>query len=436
MTAVGETRVLPEDLGATVARLRPIFERLYASAHRCVGCVGRAAFVLRVAGAAAVVVAQDAPKRRNAIVFVADGLRHGSVNRGRYAGALQSPHRRRVLRQQPRRVSNADDAECGGDCDGTLPGRHGAVRQPDLHRVSAVHDRRRSGSSGTMVPDVEDPFVLADINRRFGGNYLREASLLAFARSYGYNTAALGKTGPAASQDLSEAAAVRGRMRDPVTIILEGATGTPRAVPLTAATLALLKAAGLAAGAAAAQSVRPGRTRCQARAPRSRASTVVRRCGHQGDTAGVCEERRAVRARVLVGRSGPHAARPGRQPESARARHQRRDVEGGDPERRSKSEADSRLPRRESRGARQHRISSSPPIMDSRRSAAATSMHRGAQRAAIRRASATRTPKAVKTSMTDSSRRDFSPSISRASSTCRCTTRNSRPSTIAASDAT
>ena len=91
----------------------------------------------------------------------------------------------------------------------------------------------------------EDPFVLADINRRFGGNYIREASLLAFARSYGYNTAALGKTGPAASQDLSEAAAVRGRMRDPVTIILEGATGTPRAVPLTAATLALLKAAGL-----------------------------------------------------------------------------------------------------------------------------------------------------------------------------------------------
>ena len=32
MTAVGETRVLPEDLGATVARLRPIFEKLYAGA--------------------------------------------------------------------------------------------------------------------------------------------------------------------------------------------------------------------------------------------------------------------------------------------------------------------------------------------------------------------------------------------------------------------
>jgi ATP adenylyltransferase len=30
MTAVGETRVLPEDLAATVARLRPIFETLRA----------------------------------------------------------------------------------------------------------------------------------------------------------------------------------------------------------------------------------------------------------------------------------------------------------------------------------------------------------------------------------------------------------------------
>ena len=30
MTAVGQTRVLPEDLGATAARLRPIFEKLHA----------------------------------------------------------------------------------------------------------------------------------------------------------------------------------------------------------------------------------------------------------------------------------------------------------------------------------------------------------------------------------------------------------------------
>jgi hypothetical protein len=31
MTAIGETRVLPEDLAATVNKLRPIFQRLSAS---------------------------------------------------------------------------------------------------------------------------------------------------------------------------------------------------------------------------------------------------------------------------------------------------------------------------------------------------------------------------------------------------------------------
>ena len=40
---------------------------------------GVRAFVLLLC-AGALVVAQDAPKRRNAIIFVADGLRHGSVN--------------------------------------------------------------------------------------------------------------------------------------------------------------------------------------------------------------------------------------------------------------------------------------------------------------------------------------------------------------------
>ena len=63
-------------------------------------------------------------------------------------------------------------------------------------------------------------------------------------------------------------------------------------------------------------------------------------------------------------------------------------------------------------------------------------MRRAGRRAATRRASDTRTPKGGRTSTTGSSRQDFSRSISRATSTCRCTTPSSRPSTIAASGAT
>jgi arylsulfatase A-like enzyme len=202
--------------------------------------------VVLIAGAATVITAQDAqPKRRNAIIFVADGLRHDSVN------PTDTPALHRV-RTEGVYFANSHAVfptqtmpNASAIATGHYPGDTGQF----ANQIFIGYPLFTSGTMGqrpdTMVPDVEDPIVLADINGQFGGNYLREASLLAYARSYGYNTAALGKTGPAAAQDLSEAAAVRGRMRAPVTVILEGATGTPRAVPLSSETAALLKAAGL-----------------------------------------------------------------------------------------------------------------------------------------------------------------------------------------------
>ena len=194
--------------------------------------------------ASAVIAAQNAPAR-NAIIFIADGLRHGSVNpvdtpalyRVRTEGVyFANSHAVFPTQTMPNAAAIAT---------GHYPGDTGQF----ANQIYLGYPLFTSGSlglrPGTVAPDVEDPFVLADINRQFGGNYIREASLIAFARSYGYNTAAIGKTGPALAQDVSEAAAMRGRMREPVTIILDGATGTPRAIPLTAETLAVLKAAGL-----------------------------------------------------------------------------------------------------------------------------------------------------------------------------------------------
>ena len=125
---------------------------------------------------------------------------------------------------------------------------------------------------GTMVPDVEDPLVLADINEHFGGNYLREASLARLCpvvrlQHRGHSE----RPDPPASQDLSEVDRGRaGVMREPVTIILEGATGTPRAVPLSAAHARAAEGGRPAAGAAAATPVRPGRTRT----PGTRAANI------------------------------------------------------------------------------------------------------------------------------------------------------------------
>ena len=199
-----------------------------------------------IAGTATVITAQDAPPiRRNAIIFIADGLRHGSVNptdtpalyRIRTEGVyFANSHAVFPTQTMPNATAIAT---------GHTPGDTGQFANQIFVGYPLYTSGALGQSPGSIVPDVEDPFVLADINRRFGGNYIREASLLAYARSYGYNTAALGKTGPAAAQDLSEVMGARGKMREPVTIILDGATGTPRAVPISAPTAALLKAAGL-----------------------------------------------------------------------------------------------------------------------------------------------------------------------------------------------
>jgi hypothetical protein len=111
---------------------------------------------------------------------------------------------------------------------GHYPGDTGQFAN-QIFTAYPLFDKGHFGQArGTMVPDVEDPLVLGDINDHFGGNYLREASVVALARSYGYSTAVIGKVGPAASQDVSELNTVRGALRNPITIVLDGAMGTPR----------------------------------------------------------------------------------------------------------------------------------------------------------------------------------------------------------------
>ena len=106
---------------------------------------------------------------------------------------------------------------------GTIPGDTGQFAN-QIFTGYPLFDRGNFGRArGTMVPEVEDGIVLADINDHFGGNYLREASLVAYARAYGRNTASIGKTGPVAFRIRRMSAPVRGVLRDPITIIIDGA---------------------------------------------------------------------------------------------------------------------------------------------------------------------------------------------------------------------
>ena len=185
--------------------------------------------------------------QRNIIIFVADGLRHGSVN------ATDTPALWHV-RTDGVHFANSHSVfptltmpNASAIATGHLPGDTGEFAN-NIFPGFAIFDSGNFGrAAGSLTPSVEDNQVLGDLDDHFGGNYLQEESLLSAARRSGYNTAAVGKLGPTAIQDLPELAPEHGRFRQPTTIIIDPATGTDEGLPLSPETAATIKAAGLPA---------------------------------------------------------------------------------------------------------------------------------------------------------------------------------------------
>ena len=101
----------------------------------------------------------------------------------------------------------------------------------------------------SSIPFIENDPILGDLDDHFEGNFLGEDSLLAIARANGYSTAAVGKLGPVAIQDVTQLAPRDARFEVPQTIIIDDSTGAPApggaAPPLAADVLAALRQAGL-----------------------------------------------------------------------------------------------------------------------------------------------------------------------------------------------
>jgi arylsulfatase A-like enzyme len=93
---------------------------------------------------------------------------------------------------------------------------------------------------GSPIAPLEDDAVLGLMNKRFGGNYLNQKSLLQVAREKGFATAAIGKLGPTAIQDVMARDGEGG-------IVIDDATGYPGddGVGLAPDIAAAIKAAGL-----------------------------------------------------------------------------------------------------------------------------------------------------------------------------------------------
>jgi predicted AlkP superfamily pyrophosphatase or phosphodiesterase len=149
---------------------------------------------------AAVMAQGQAPARttdRNVIIFVADGLRYGSVT--------------------PENMPNFSRLKAEGV---DFTNSHSLYPTQTTVNASAIATGHYIGDTGNFGNTIwmnkrmislhgadlgflESNAVLDEMNERFGGNYINETSLMAAARAAGYQTAIIGKEGPARIQDLT-----------------------------------------------------------------------------------------------------------------------------------------------------------------------------------------------------------------------------------------
>jgi len=171
-------------------------------------------------------------QQHNVIIFVADGLRRGSVTAEDMPTFLKLRQAGVDFRNSHSlfptfTTANASAIATGhglgdtGDYSNTIyPGVW--LSNPDVTAVK-----------GSVVPFLESDAVLADMNSVFGGNYLGERTLLSVAREKGFNVASVGKLGPTAIQQ-NEAVTWNelGLLGGGGAIIVDDSTGDPSGIAL------------------------------------------------------------------------------------------------------------------------------------------------------------------------------------------------------------
>ena len=148
--------------------------------------------------AAAGVWMLSARRPHNVVIFVADGLRSQIVT-PETAPALAEVRRDGVdFRNSHALFPTVTTPNASAIATGHRLGDTG-----DFANVVYAGAPPLPAALGGFTPTLEDDQVLADMNRRFDGDYLGETSLLAAARAAGFSTAVIGKLGPARVQDVT-----------------------------------------------------------------------------------------------------------------------------------------------------------------------------------------------------------------------------------------
>jgi arylsulfatase A-like enzyme len=171
--------------------------------------------------------------RRNVIIFVADGLRPGSVNAEDTPALWSVKHHGVDFTNSHSLFPTFTTANASAIATG-----HGLGDTGDFsNTIWAGYPVFESGNfnlgAGTPTPFIENDRILADLADHYNGNYLHETTLMYAARDNGYNTASIGKLGPAAIQQLEAIAPAQRRFPPPgAVLIIDDATGTAAGPPL------------------------------------------------------------------------------------------------------------------------------------------------------------------------------------------------------------
>ena len=151
---------------------------------------------------------RPAAPRRNIVIFIADGLRHDSVN------AQDTPALWRIRTEGVHFESSHSMfptftmANASAIATGHGLGDTGIYGNTILSGFAMFDTANFNQLPGTPLPFIENDEVLSDLDDHFGGNLMPYVTLLAAARAHGYRTATIGKLGPAAMLDLSAIAPV------------------------------------------------------------------------------------------------------------------------------------------------------------------------------------------------------------------------------------
>lgn len=133
----------------------------------------------------------------NILLFVADGLRYGSVTSERAPNLAKLKAEGVDFANSHALYPTLTTVNASAIATGHYIGDTGDFGNA-IYTGFPV-----AASHGSPVPFLEDDTILEEMNAHFGGNYIDEVSLLAMAHKAGFETAAIGKLGPARIQALT-----------------------------------------------------------------------------------------------------------------------------------------------------------------------------------------------------------------------------------------